>query len=151
MQKVKIEPFQIIGISVKTTNAENQAAKDITAMWGKFMAENTQAKIPNKIDQTLYSLYTDYHGDHTQPYLAIVGCRVSNLDNIPEGMIGRTFEGGDYFKFVAQGDLTEGLVVKEWMKIWEMDLDRKYTVDFETYGEKAQNPNSAEVDIFIAV
>jgi predicted transcriptional regulator YdeE len=32
-----------------------------------------------------------------------------------------------------------------------MDLDRSYTADFEIYGEKAQNPENAEVDIFIAV
>lgn len=151
MQKVKIQPFSIIGISVKTTNANNQAAKDITEMWGKFMSENLQVKIPNKSDNTLYSLYTDYTGDHTKPYLAIVGCKVNNLSEIPEGMIGRTFEGGEYQKVTAKGDLTEGMVVKAWMKVWDMNLERKYSVDFETYGEKAQNPHSAEVDIFIAV
>ena len=32
-----------------------------------------------------------------------------------------------------------------------MDLDRSYTADFEIYDEKAQNPENAEVDIFIAV
>ncbi len=32
-----------------------------------------------------------------------------------------------------------------------MDMDRAFTADFEVYGEKAQNPSDAEVDIFIAV
>jgi len=32
-----------------------------------------------------------------------------------------------------------------------MDLGRIFTADFEVYGEKAQNPSDAEVDIFIAV
>lgn len=29
MDKVKIQPFKVIGISVRTTNENNQAAKDI--------------------------------------------------------------------------------------------------------------------------
>ena len=37
------------------------------------------------------------------------------------------------------------------MKIWNSDLDRSFTSDFEIYGEKAQNPETAEVDIFIAI
>ena len=30
-------------------------------------------------------------------------------------------------------------------------MKRDYTADFEVYGEKAQNPENAEVDIFVAV
>jgi predicted transcriptional regulator YdeE len=32
-----------------------------------------------------------------------------------------------------------------------MDLGRTFTADFEIYGEKAQDPSDAEVDILIAV
>jgi predicted transcriptional regulator YdeE len=32
-----------------------------------------------------------------------------------------------------------------------MDLDREYSADFEVFGEKAQNPQHAEIDILIAV
>lgn len=35
--------------------------------------------------------------------------------------------------------------------LWNSDLPRKYTADFEIYGEKAQNPENAEVDILVAV
>ncbi len=151
MKKVNIEPFQLIGISVRTTNQNGQAAKEITEMWGRFMSENLLDSIPNKIDNTLYSLYTDYEGDHTQPYTAILGCRVKHLQDIPEGMVGREFDGGNYAKITARGDLTNGLIVHEWTKIWEMDLERKFTADFEAFGQKAQNPTDAEVDFFIAV
>ena len=41
--------------------------------------------------------------------------------------------------------------VVKWVKIWEMNLARKYTVDFEVYGEKARNPQDAEIDFYIAV
>jgi predicted transcriptional regulator YdeE len=151
MNHMKVEPFKVIGISVRTTNENNQAAKDIPALWEKFMRENLLDNIPNKIDSTLYSIYTDYEKDHTRPYTTILGCKVENLDHIPEGMVGESFDGGNYIKFTAKGNLEEGLVINEWIKIWNMDLGRTFTADFEMYGEKAENPSDEEVDILIAV
>ena len=59
--------------------------------------------------------------------------------------------GGNFKQFVAKGDPQKGAVYDEWVKIWSTDLDRKYSADYEVYGEKAQSPNSPEVDIFIAL
>ncbi|MDR6546382.1 putative transcriptional regulator YdeE [Chryseobacterium rhizosphaerae] len=151
MNNVQTEPCQVIGIAVGTTNENNQAATDIGALWGRFMNEGILEAIPNKMDTTVYSIYTDYEKDHTKPYTTLLGCRVNNLDHIPEGMVGYSFDGGNYVKFTVRGDLTKNLVINQWLKIWEMDLGRIFTADFEVYGEKAQNPSDAEVDIFIAV
>ncbi|WP_185289772.1 GyrI-like domain-containing protein [Chryseobacterium lactis] len=151
MHNMKIEPFKVIGIAVRTTNENNQAAQDIPVLWEKLMNEGIVNAIPNKIDTTIYSLYTDYEKDHTKPYTTILGCKVENLDHIPEGMVGKSFEGGNYIKFTAKGNLADNLVINEWIKIWNMDLGRIFTVDFETYGEKALNPSETEVDILIAV
>ncbi len=151
MKNVKIEPFKVIGIAVRTTNENGQAGKDIPVLWEKMISENILSSIPNKVDNTIYSIYTDYEKDHTKPYTTVLGCQVENLDNIPEGMTGYSFDGGDYLKFSTKGDLSKGLVINEWIKIWQMDLGRVFSADFEVYGEKAQNPSDAEVDIFIAV
>ncbi|WKN43518.1 GyrI-like domain-containing protein [Tunicatimonas pelagia] len=151
MQKVKIEPFNIIGISIRTTNENGKASNDIAELWQKFMSENTLTKIQNKVGTEIYSLYTDYEGDHTKPYTAILGCKVENLDNIPNGMVGKSFSGGTYTKTTAKGDLMQGLVVNQWSKIFEMELDRTYNADFEIFGEKAQNPSDAEVDFYVGI
>ena len=151
MQKVKIEPFKLIGISVRTTNKNNQAAKDIANLWQRFMGESLLAKIPHKIDESVYSLYTDYEGDHTQPYTAILGCRVDKLDDIPDGMAGKSFGGGTYVTLSERGDLMNGMIVKQWEKIFGMELNRAYMADFEVFGEKARNPSDAEVDFYVSV
>ena len=151
MENVQLKTFNIIGISVRTTNENNKAGKDIGALWERFMSEGLLAKIPNKIDDSIYSIYTEYEGDYMQPYTTVLGCRVESLGDVPEGMVGFSFAGGKYGKLTAKGDLTKGLIYQEWVKIWGMDLKRAYTADFEVYGEKAQNPNEAEVDIFVAV
>jgi len=151
MNNVKIEPFKVIGISVRTTNENGQAGKDIPVLWEKMINEDILNSIPNKINNTIYSIYTDYEKDHTKPYTTVLGCQVENLDKIPDGMVGYSFDGGDYLKFTAKGDLSKDLVINEWIKIWNLDLRRIFTADFEVYGEKAQKPSDAEVDIFIAV
>jgi len=151
MQKVKIEPFKVIGIAVRTTNENGQSAKDIGQLWGKFMSEGTADKIPNKIDESIFSIYTNYQGDHTQPYDTILGCKVSSLENIPKGMLGQSFDGGTYCKFISKGDLTKGLVFDTWTEINQQKLNRVFTADFELYGEKAYDPTDAEVEVYVGI
>jgi predicted transcriptional regulator YdeE len=151
MKIMTIEPFTIIGISVRTINHEETAAKDIGGLWNKFITEGIASKIPNKIEESIFSIYTNYESDHTKPYDTILGCKVSSLDEIPEGMVGQAFEGGNYTQFIAKGNLTQGVVYNTWNEIWNQDLNREFTADFEVYGEKAMNPEDAEVDIFVAI
>lgn len=151
METAKKEGFKIIGIKVRTTNENGQSAKDIGQLWEKFMAENTAEKIPNKVAASIFSVYTNFEKDHTKPYDTILGCKVSTLNEIPNGMVGQEFEGGNFTKFIAKGNLAQGAVYKTWTEIWNQDLDRTYTVDYEVYGEKAQDPTNAEVEIFVAV
>ncbi|WP_165734146.1 GyrI-like domain-containing protein [Polaribacter sp. 20A6] len=151
MNKVTVEAFKVIGISIRTTNENEQAAKDIGELWNKFISEGILEKIPNKIDSTIYSIYTEYQSDHTKPYTTVLGCKVEHLNEIPNGMVGKSFKGGKYVNFSTKGDLTKGLIVNKWKEIWKMDLDRVYSADFEVFGEKAQNQNDAEIDILIAV
>lgn len=148
---LKIEAFNIIGISVRTSNQNGQGMKDIPALWNEFMSKQIASKIPNKINDAIYCIYTDYEKDHTKPYTTIIGCKVANLDSVPEGMVAKSIDAGNYTKFVAEGSLLQGSVISQWIKIWNTKLNRKYTADFEIYDEKAQNPEDAVVDIFVAI
>ena len=148
---MKIETFNVIGISVRTTNENGTSAKDIPALWNKFMTEGIQQKIPGKISEDIFCIYTDYEKDHTKPYTTILGCKVESLDNIPENMVGKTIESADYEELIAKGNLSDGIVYNKWLEIWNSDLNRSFTADFEVYGSKTQNPENAEVDIYIAL
>lgn len=151
MTKEQISTFNVIGISVRTTNENGQAAIDIPVLWNKFINDGIADKIPFKKSATIYCIYTDYEKDHTLPYTTILGCEVKNLESIPAGMTGKTIEAGMYQKFVAKGSISEGMVFNEWTKIWNTAMDRSFTADFEMYGEKARNPADAEVAIFVGV
>lgn len=151
MKTEELEKFYVIGISVRTTNENGQAGIDIAELWNKFISKNVFGKIANKIDNSVYCIYTEYEKDYTKPYTTILGCKVSSLNYIPNGMIGKTLNRESYIKYIAKGNLSEGIVYNEWMKIWNTEIDRKYTVDFEIYGKKAENSENAEVEIFIAL
>lgn len=151
MSNQTIQKFHVIGISVRTTNENGQSTQDIPALWHNFMTNGIADKIPNKIDNSIYCIYTEYEKDYTKPYTTILGCKVSDLQTIPDEMIGKTFDKANYTKIVAKGNILQGMVFNEWTKIWNSDLDRAYTADFEVYDERTQNPENAEVDIFVAV
>jgi predicted transcriptional regulator YdeE len=146
----KVEKFNVIGISIRTTNENGQSEKDIPALWSKFMSEGITGQIPNKIDNSVYCIYTEYENDHTKPYSVILGCKVENLAIIPSGMIGKSIEEATYNKYIAKGNILQGMVFSEWVRIWDLGLDRAFTVDFEVYGEKAQDLENAEVDIYVS-
>jgi predicted transcriptional regulator YdeE len=149
--KTNLETFYIIGLSVRTSNENNQAATDIPALWERFTAEGISSKVTNKLSEEIYSLYTDYEKDHTKPYTTVLGYKVKDLNAIPEGLTGAIVPGKNFEVFTAFGKLSDGIVYKQWIDIWNMPLNRAYSGDFEIYGAKAQNPEQAEVDIYIAL
>ncbi|MCU0451144.1 MAG: effector binding domain-containing protein [Bernardetiaceae bacterium] len=151
MEPQTIPPFMVIGLAVRTTNQNNQASHDIGALWQRFLGQQLAASIPNRVGQAIYCLYTDYELDHTRPYTAILGCPVSSLEQVPPGLVGHQVPGGQYAKHVAKGSLPQGAVYRAWAEIWQADLARQYSTDFEVYTERAYNPEDAEVDIFVAV
>lgn len=151
MKAITIESFSIIGISTRTTNEKMQSATDIRRLWDKFLSEKIIDQIPGKIDDTVYCIYTDYEKDETKPYTTIFGCKVKNLDFVPEGFTAKTIETGNYKLFTIKGKLTDNIIFQKWKEIWNADIKRKYTADYEVYGEKARNPDNAEVDIFVAI
>lgn len=144
------EELKIIGISVETTNENNQAMQDIGAMWDRFMGENIPSKIPNSVGHEIYSLYYDYESDHTGKYANMIGLRVSSLERIPEGMTGKRIAPQKMRKFTAKGKIPAS-IYQTWQQIWaDTSLDRAYTCDYEILREKSQG-NEPEVDIFIGV
>ena len=148
----QIGNFKVIGIAVETTNKNGKSTEDMGKLWERFYAENISDKIPNKLSNEIYSIYTDYETNYKGKYTSIIGMRVKSFDNISPELIGREFAGGKYRKFIAKGEMPNA-VVKTWGEIWSKDaeLNRKYTMDFELYGEKSQNGKDSEVEIYVAI
>lgn len=151
MENTKKEELTIVGISVRTSNTPGQADHHIPKLWNRFMEEGIATKVPNKVDETIYAVYTDYEGDHTEPYTTLIGYRVKDLNHIDESLTVKIIPASTYAKFTAKGNLVGGAVIDTWMEIWNANLSRTYTADLEVYGEKAVDPNNGEADIFVAI
>lgn len=150
MENQTLKSFPVIGIKVRTSNAEGKASVDIPALWERFWTTNVAAKLSGRVNNDIYSIYTEYEGDYTQPYTTLIGYKVDNLDHIPEGFTGMMIQEGPYFKYTAKGKLSDGVVLNTWTEIWSSKISRAYITDFEVYGERASNPDAAEVDIFLS-
>jgi predicted transcriptional regulator YdeE len=148
-----IQKFYVIGIATRTTNENGQSAKDIEMLWTRFWGEEIQRQIPNKVNEDIYAVYTDYETDFTKPYTTIIGSAVSSLENIPNGFVGITIETTTYQKFISKGKMPEA-VLNTWLEIWgdkDLNSQRSYKADFTIHGKKYYDGDHAEVETYIAL
>ncbi|MEE9362231.1 MAG: GyrI-like domain-containing protein [Cellulophaga sp.] len=151
MNNLMIPKFHVIGISIRTTNENGQSAKDLETLWGKFWGDEIEKQIPNKANDNIYAVYTDYETDFTGFYTVIIGLPVSSLENIPEGFVGLTIENDVYQKFESKGKMPEA-VLNTWVEIWQnKNLNRAYKSDFTIHGKKYYDGDNAQVETFISV
>ena len=151
MESIELDKTLIIGISVRTTNQNNQSSKDIETLWGKFWGEDIQNKIPNTISSDIYAVYTDYESDVNGPYTTIIGLPVNSLENVPEGFVGITIEKASYEKFISKGKMPEA-IFNTWLEIWQnKNLNRAYQADFTIHGKKYYDGDNAEVETYISI
>ena len=149
MNEVAKPSTTIMGIECRTANSPDKAPLDIPKLWGRFFAEQIEAKIPNRTTTDVIALYCDYEGDFTKPYTLVIGCEVSTDSEIPEGMVVKTIPASKFAVYTATGEYPTS-VVDTWGKIWASDLKRTYTSDYELYRQKLDAPPT-EVDVLIAI
>lgn len=144
----KQEKKFFIGLELRTNNAECSDA--MPAHKERFFNESVLDKIPNKINGNILALYTDYEGDYTQPYSWILGCEVSDIDEVSEGLIGKAIPAARYAVFTTRGPFPQGLIAA-WEAIWKSNLPRCYTCDFEEYRAAFDPQKNPEVKVYIAI
>lgn len=148
---VKRPALLIIGIDCRTSNNPEAAPQDIPKLWDKFYREDVTNRIPNKLSNEVIALYCDYEGDYTKPYSVVIGCPVSSLDTIPEGMVAKTIPASSYALFRAIGEHPKSLI-ETWGHIWQQsNLERTYIGDFELYGNKFASGSPREVEVYIGI
>lgn len=141
----------VIGIDCRTSNAPEAGPQDIPKLWGRFYGEDILSRIPNKTSDEVIALYCDYESDYTQSYSVVIGCPVSSIDTIPEGMVAKTIPASSYAVFHAIGEHPKALI-ETWGNIWKQpNLERTYISDFELYGNKFMSDSRKEVEVYIGI
>lgn len=162
MQKKIIEhpEFNIIGLKVRTSNQKefNPATAKIGPMIGRYWAENLAEKIPHRKNPGVRIVgYANYESDEHGEYDYYFGEEVSSLANIPDGMASLTIPAGRFIKITSDAGKMPDIIISTWQTIWEetknqaLGAQRRYQVDFEVYGQQANDPNNMIFDVCLGI
>jgi predicted transcriptional regulator YdeE len=135
-----IEPFDVVGIQIRTSNAN--AMETIGPLWGRFFEEQLAEKIPGRVDDRTLGVYSDYESDHNGEYTLMAGCRVKDDAPTPEGLERIRVPAQEYVIITGKGEMPQ-VVWETWGKVYETDIPRAFTTDFEVYNP--DKPNELEI------
>ena len=156
---VERETFQAIGTQVSTNNSK-EAGPDaiIGKQWQQFLSQGLLRQIPDRVDDNILAVYTDYATDANGQYTFILGARVKPIPDpkIPSGMVVKTVPAQRYAVFTSERGPVAKVVIETWRQIWAYfktpaNGERAYRADFELYDQRAADPNNAQVDIYVGV
>lgn len=140
---VNLEQKIVVGVSAATSNDDPDMSKIIGDLWKTLYEGGVNASIKNRVNDRAIGLYSDYS---SSGYCATAGCEVSRAEN--EELTVKTIPGGKYARFSVSGNM-EKAVAEAWNEIWQMELDRSFTADFEEYLNS--DWENAKIDIYIAL
>ena len=146
---VYLKEKTVAGITIRTSNNDPNMAKTIGETWQSFFVGGIYKSISNKENDNSIGLYTNYEDKINGAYDVMVCCEISKEENLLTEINVKRIPEGKYAKFVTKGH-AEKAVAECWSKIWAIDLDRKYSFDFEEYVSGCEIDN-AEINIYISI
>jgi predicted transcriptional regulator YdeE len=157
VRNVQQDSFYVAGYSVRTNNAKEMSGHgSIGPLWQRWFAENLAANIPNRADNHVIAVYSDYATDEKGDYTYTLGTRVSSIDHLPSGITSRTIAPGPYAVFTTETGPVTQVVPAAWQRIWATPPDqlggkRAFLTDYEVYDRRSADPGNAQVDIHIGL
>ena len=110
--------FTVAGIASRTSNEKEMSGNGVIAkQWGRLFQEGLLEKIPNRADQNVVAVYTDYASDHHGEYTFLLGSRVTSDGNVPPGMLSKKIAGGKFAVFTTEKGPADRVVPSAWIKI----------------------------------
>ena len=147
------DSFDVMGITLRTTNKEAIEVGTIAQLWQKFFTESIFSDIKNKVDNSIIALYYDFENGKEGEYSLLIGARVSSSTEVPVGLMVQHVPAQKRTVFVSETGSIDHIVFDLWQKIWVLEdqnkLERTYIADYELYDARSQNPQEAQIEIHI--
>lgn len=143
---VTLKERRVVGLGTRTGNEQPDAAEKIGQVWNDLYCGGGCEKLKDVVGETSYGLYCNYSGDGSSYDMLAA---VETAAPAPEGFREVVIPGGKYAKFSFQGDVQKD-VVRFWGEIWNTQLARAYTVDFEEY-PPCEDMANAQINIYVAL
>ena len=156
---VELDAFEVMGIEARTNNATESGANGlIPKLWHRVTQEHALDAVPDRVEQNIYAVYTDYASDANGDYTLVIAAKFKpTADTIfPKGMVIKTVPAGRYAVFTSDRGPVAKVVVETWKQIWSYYQStahgqRAYGADFEVYDQRAADPGNAQVDVYIGL
>lgn len=137
------------GIADITNNSSPDMGAKIGTLWQKLYSDIAQS-MTGRVNQKAVGLYCDYkpNGDYT----VLAGCEIDSSkadDAEKSGLTVKKIPAGNYAKFIIKGDVQKA-VAESWGEIWNTELERTFTGDYEEYQEDCDG-KSGTIYIYIAI
>jgi predicted transcriptional regulator YdeE len=148
--------FDVIGIETRTNNAKEATGNgEIPKQWQRLFMEGLLNNIPERTDQAITVVYTNYASDWNGDYTYILGAKVKSGTKAPAGMVAVTVPAGKYVAFQSAKGPGQTVVPEVWKQIWAYFQEsgspaRAYKSDFERY-DGPPDPNNVQANIFMGV
>jgi predicted transcriptional regulator YdeE len=113
------DAFDVIGIQVRTNNAKEAAGDGaLPKLWQRLFSEGILNQIPDKADQSIMVVYTNYASDWNGDYDYTLGAKVKSGTKAPEGMVSVTVPAGKYLEFESARGPGQTVVGEVRKQIW---------------------------------
>lgn len=145
--------FEVIGLTIRTSNAKESSGEgQISNLWERYFADQIASQIPNPVENNIYAVYHSYESDVNGEYSLTVGLKVKLGTIVPAGLSSVQVPEQKYLKVTTDQGPMPGTVIEGWKYVWQQkDLSRAYSADFEVYDDRCLDPESAQIDIYIAI
>tara|TARA_R110001592_G_scaffold29350_9_gene106603 strand:- start:22856 stop:23353 length:498 start_codon:yes stop_codon:yes gene_type:complete len=141
--------FSVVGLSA-IISGNDKASEEINVLWQSFFEQSIGQDVDNRVNDVIYAVYSDYEGDHTQPYRVTIGYKIAGEPLCKDHLHHVEVKEADYAMMSAAGEQPKALI-DTWTAVWQSDLDRKFETDFEVYGQRFFEEGVHEVLVAIGV
>jgi predicted transcriptional regulator YdeE len=146
--------FNVIGIEVRTNNAQQGSGGPISQQWQRLYKEGILDRIPGKLDQSVVVVCTNYASDWNGDYTYTLGAKVKPGAKPPAGMVAVSVPAGKYVEFISARGPGLQVIPEIWKQIWAYFDEpgspaRAYKTDFESHD--VSDPNNLQAHIYIGV
>ena len=148
--------FEVIGIGVRTNNTQESGPNGaIPKQWQRLFMEDVLNRVPERLDQSIVAVYTNYASDWNGDYTYILGANVKPGAKAPEGMVSKSVPAGAYVEFISKRGPSEKVVPEMWKKVWTYfqtpgNPSRAYGADYEIYDDLS-DPSNVLVRLYVGV
>jgi predicted transcriptional regulator YdeE len=146
---VQLDEKTVARLLIRTNNNDPGMSKAIGDLWHAFFADGVYQSISDKRNSNTIGLYSNYESNAKGAYDVMACCEIVSEKEVPDGVVLQVIPAGKYAKFIVRGDAKQA-VADFWHKLWNMELDRKCSSDFEEY-QSTGNINDCEVHIYISL